>query len=424
MALIKNEVTDVDREFCRALHDSHGTANNPLIYNLIKDHNCTAEDVFLIAKKTKNEDFLDNTLARYSQSDYAVARRLNKIAQSKTAENWRTFRDYSWYFKNVPEEYKDYNITEQLQTVGFFKSDKVVDHRTLSLYVYNYGMSLINGENYPSDFFVERFKTNKTLYETWAEPYKMKDIAISYDGTVATIRNYSRPFSRWMDSYMNYCRYDYDRDDGNTQLTGTVQRRVVEQMTQVALLGEIMKNEAYTQEELSTSNVYSYNDYIFNTSRKTGTSKYNHPQKIRLEMFGQAKALEMLLCMGLGFKMKTNSNWDLKVSNKKVLKRIQTAYKTFIKAKTVDDRKAMRKLLKDQLTIIINDFMRNIMEVVELNCVEKQDEMFEQGHKAKTVSRARTVTVAPTNGEPLVHRKFDLSKLATATTTVVEKGRH
>lgn len=87
----------------------------------------------------------------------------------------------------------------------------------------------------------------------------------------------------------------------------------------------------------------------------------------------------------------------------------------------------MRALLKDQLSILSNDFMGNNLEVVELNCVEKQDEMFGQGKTdIKTVNSKPSTKVAKpvTSGAPLVRRTFDLSKLASATTTVVEKGRN
>ena len=419
--------TDADAEFLKALHDSKGTANNGLIYGLIKNNGCTAEDVRLVAKKTKNENYLDNTLIRYDRNEYAVKRMMNKMAQRNLG--WSTFRDYEWYFKNVPEEYKDYFITENLPLNGLFSKDKLGD-KMLGLYSYNYALNLLNKENYPDKFFVERFKATNVGYKTFAEPYNVTDSYMDYSGRTLTVTNYGHRFKAHFDLAIDRFWSDYDREDGKTDLTGTVQRRVLEQMVQADIVAEIMLNECFDEETLRKGKyedgkkILSYGDYLFSNYRKTGFAVTNHPQKFRLEMFGQTKALEMLLCMGLGIVPKNEGHYNYKHSNKKLVKRIQTAYKTFIKAKTVDDRKAMRALLKDQLTILINDFMGNNFTVMELRCVEKQDEMFEKG-TGGGLSVDNKPKVAPVKKNSVyVKKTFDLSKLAQATTKVVEKGRH
>ena len=65
--------------------------------------------------------------------------------------------------------------------------------------------------------------------------------------------------------------------------------------------------------------------------------------------------------------------------------------------------------------------MRHNLEVVELDCVEKQDEMFEQGGAPKSVRITKASPVA--NNAPVVSRKVDLSLLVGAKTVTVEKGR-
>lgn len=427
--------TETDKQFCKALHDSRGKANNETIYKLIKDYGCTAEDVLAVANKTKNENYMDDHLARYAHSEYAVGRLLRKQMAKK---HLLTFRDYEWYFKYMPDEYKDYPLNSKLTLGGTRRMD---DERG-GIYSYQYAMTILNRDKYPSELLAERFKDTE-LYKEFTVPYSLKDdVYISYDGKDCGIRNIGARYSKYYSKTMDSNVYDYDiKDaDGNyscsTYTRLDTQKRLIEQMVQIDLLSAVMENEIYTQEELEkdvvtkengSKRITHYQDYIFSRYRRTGSRTHNYPQKVRLELFSQTKSLEMLLGMGLGFKVRENYSYKLKYSNKKLLRRIQTAYKTFLKAKTVDDRKNMRALLKDQLSILSNDFMGNNLEVVELNCVEKQDEMFGQGKTdIKTVNSKPSTKVAKpvTSGAPLVRRTFDLSKLASATTTVVEKGRN
>ena len=184
--------------------------------------------------------------------------------------------------------------------------------------------------------------------------------------------------------------------------------------------GEMLDGD--TMDALNVKKFGGYYEYLAGSLydyRKTGHRR-SMPQKTRLELFGQVKALEMLLAMGLGIKRKddSGSNWDIKTSNKRLNKRIQTAYKQFIKAKTVDDRKNIRTLLKRQLEVICNDFMRQAWEVVELKCIEKQDENFENGVAFTKKSTPKS------NANGFVARKVDLSELLKAKTVVVDKARH
>lgn len=424
--------TETDKQFCKALYDSRGKANNETIYKLIKDYGCTAEDVLVVANKTKNENFLDDRLARYSQNEYAVGRLLRKQMNKK---KMLTFRDYEWYFKYMPDEYKDYPLNSKLT----FGGTRRMNNECGGIYSYQYATTILNRDKYPSELLAERFKDTE-LYKEFTVPYSLKDdIGVSYNGKDCSIRNIGIRYNKYYVNTMDHNIYDYEIKDADgdysyhayTRLD--TQKRLIEQMVQIDLLSAVMENEVYTQEELRKdvnekgATIVHYQDYIFSRYRRTGSKTYNYPQKVRLELFSQTKSLEMLLGMGLGFKVKENYSYKLKYSNKKLLKRIQTAYKTFIKAKTVDDRKNMRALLKDQLSILSNDFMGNNLEVVELNCVAKQDEMFEQGKTdIKTVNSKPSTKVAKpvTGGAPLVRRTFDLSKLASATTTVVEKGRN
>ena len=426
--------TETEKQFCKALHDSHGKANNETIYKLIKDYGCTAEDVLAVANKTKNENFLDDRLARYSQNEYAVGRLLRK---QMNKNKMLTFRDYEWYFKYMPDEYKDFPLSNKL-SLG---NTRRLDSERGGIYSYQYAMTILNRDKYPSELLAERFKDTE-LYKAFTVPYSLKDdVFVTYDLKNCGIRQIGARYTKYYSKVLDRNVYDYEAKDENgnssysTYTSLENQKRLVEQMVQIDLLSAVMENEIYTQEELekdvveqssgSKKRITHYQDYIFSNYRRTGSRTHNYPQKVRLELFSQTKSLEMLLGMGLGIKVKENYSYKLKYSNKKLLRRIQTAYKTFIKAKTVDDRKNMRALLKDQLTILSNDFMGNNLEIVELNCMTKQDELFGQGKTETKTVKVGTKTAKPvTSGAPLVHRKFDLAKLASATTTVVEKGRN
>ena len=426
--------TETEKQFCKALHDSHGKANNETIYKLIKDYGCTAEDVLAVANKTKNENFLDDRLARYSQNEYAVGRLLRK---QMNKNKMLTFRDYEWYFKYMPDEYKDFPLSNKL-SLG---NTRRLDSERGGIYSYQYAMTILNRDKYPSELLAERFKDTE-LYKVFTIPYSLKDdVFVTYDLKNCGIRQIGARYTKYYSKVLDRNVYDYEAKDENgnssysTYTSLENQKRLVEQMVQIDLLSAVMENEIYTQEELekdvveqssgSKKRITHYQDYIFSNYRRTGSRTHNYPQKVRLELFSQTKSLEMLLGMGLGIKVKENYSYKLKYSNKKLLRRIQTAYKTFIKAKTVDDRKNMRALLKDQLTILSNDFMGNNLEIVELNCMTKQDELFGQGKTETKTVKVGTKTAKPvTSGAPLVHRKFDLAKLESATTTVVEKGRN
>lgn len=426
MVVIKTEPTKAETEFGKALYESKGKANNELIYKLITEYGCTADDIAKVAQNTSNENFLDN---RTHISDYTKARMINKNAHKN--KQWKYFRDYEWFFKYLPEKYKDYVLFDALNRL-FDRDVEYLDDRELGLYSLNYYATLLNRDAYPTELFAERFK-NSPLYDLVTRPYRLKEVAFhEYNGTFYPFEYGSR-WRKILDTYFNdYLRYDYDRTDGSTRIQRKTQLKVLEQCVQVDLLSLTMLNEIYDdfydKDHRIWNNegneIYTYSDYLFSRYRKTGTRKVSHPQILRLEMFAQEKALEMLLGMGLGFKVNTNCSYNFKYSNKKLNKRIQTAYKTFIKAKTVDERKSMRELLKEQLAIISNDFMGNNLEVVELKCVSEQDKMFEQNISQKTVSVPKTRSSRTTSNVTYVRKTIDLSKLASAQTTQLTSGRN
>lgn len=435
------ELNDIQyKEYAELLNRTHGKSDNRTIWNLISEFNCTADDLEGIAKKTKNENYLMNqTLIQ--NSPCGLKRLISSLKYTKN-KDWKTFRDYEWYFKNMPDEYKDMYIFDSKAIQELFIPTEYsgrhgLGDKGLSLYAYNYGVNLLK-ENYPSDFFVGRLK-DSLLYDSFALPYTYKHCHVqrgysSKDGDNISARAYSQRYASHYDNILSYLDYDYDKPEyeqshnwDDAKISTKTLQGVVEQMVQLDLLSVIMENEIYDQEQLKAKNdgertIYCYSDYLFSRYRKTGIRRSNHPQKVRLEFFGQIKALEMLLAMGLGVKLRSVYSYDVKPSNKKFNKRIQTAYKTFIKAKTVDDRKAIRELLKKQLSIISNDFMGNNLSVVELRCVEKQDEMFESGATKVVASRTKVKPVK--SGATFVKKSFDLSKLAQATTQTVEKGRN
>ena len=426
MVVIKTEPTKAETEFGKALYDSKGKANNELISKLITEYGCTADDIAKVAQNTSNEKFLDN---RAHISDYTKARMVNKFAHKN--KDWKYFRYYEWFFKYLPEKYKDYILFDGTNEL-FNKDIEYLNDRALGLYSLNYYATLLNRDAYPTDSFAERFK-NSQLYDLVTRPYRLKDVPFhEYNGTF-----YPYEYgSRWrtiLDTFFNnYLHYDYDRTDGSTRIQRKTQLKVLEQCVQVDLLSLIMLNEVYDEYDEKDhriwdkegNEIHTYSDYLFSRHRKTGTRKVSHPQILRLEMFAQEKALEMLLGMGLGFKVKSDYPYNLKYSNKKLNKRIQTAYKTFIKAKTVDERKSMRELLKEQLAIISNDFMGNNLEVVELKCVSEQDKMFEQNISQKTISVPKNRSSRTTSNVTYVRKTIDLSKLASAQTTQLTSGRN
>lgn len=441
MAETKNsEERDYD-EFVKAIGLTHGRADNETIYNLISNYGCTAEDVERVANKTRKADFLNHTLSRYNRNYKAVLRTLNKMLYSSKRSLSQdsyckyTFGDYGWYFKNVQEDAKTMPILmNKIDVQQLFDNGKEQwGDATLSLYTYNYGVSLLERDNYPSKLLYDRFKGTEE-HKEFMYPYNLINLQSHYDLSVVWARTTGRFHDSNLENYMSNYRYNYD-----TQTSGrtsrTVQKRLAEQAVQLDVLCSVMKNELYTPEELSKGvdaddkNIINYCIYLLSRYRKTGTRRHNHPETATIELFSQVKTLEMLLGMGLGIKCKTKDSWILKNSNKKLNKRIQTAYKTFVKAKTVDDRKAMRGLLKDQANILINDFMggSSYFECVELNCVKEQDEAFESGAPAmvtKATKSGRARTVVSTPNAPVVKKSFDLSKLASATTSTVEKGRN
>lgn len=431
-------------EFVRAIQLSHGKANNSTIYDLIKDYGCTAEDVERITKKTKNSKYLEETLTRYNQNAKAVQRLINKTiyCNHKKLDEGKyikyTFGDYGWYFKYIPDFAKQMPIlmNECDFKALFDNSTNRFGDRALSVYCYNYATTLLERDNYPSKLLYDRFKGTDEYYKL-VTPYRLEDnnVNVVYDLSFVWVSK----LSRYDDSYLTYYmdRYYYDYDDPNPDsygkaLTRKVQTQLAEQATQLDILCSVMKNEIYTEEELEKGEdsdgkkIVNYFRYLIDRHRKTGTRKGNYPRTSRLELFSQAKTLEMLLGMGLGIKCKTFGQWDFKTSNKKLNKRINVAYRTFIKSKTVDERKAMRKLLKDQANIIINDFMRgkDSFECVELHCAEEQDKEFEKNLSQPKVATVRTT--AKRNGAPVesVKKTFDLAALASATTTAIEKGRN
>lgn len=436
-------------EFVKVVHDSHGKGNNATIYNLINNYGCTAEDVALIAKKTKNDDYLNDRLARNNSNERAVKRLISKTLYSngnkvrrKAYKNY-TFRDYGWYFKYIPEQYKDWPTLMETEYLGrlFDGGDNYWTNETLSMYCYNYVTTLLERDNYPSELLYNRFKDSYG-YKQLVEPYNMKSLTVVYDLSFVWSTGYSHFMHSKLANYMDGYRYDYeDSNNNNThyEIKRDKQKKLAEQVTQLDVLCNVMLNEIYTEDEIKNKHEYnaekneysgahalSYMTYLLDRYRKTGARKRGYPQSSRIELFSQAKTLEMLLGMGLGIKCKTNYGWDYKKSNKKLNKRIQTAYKTFIKSKTVDDRKAMRKLLKDQANIIINDFMggTNSFECVELNCAEEQDKVFEQNASQPIVKTARSVSRSTSAPVTYVKKSFDLAALAKATTKTVEKARN
>lgn len=431
----ENKVYD---EFVKVIRSSHGKGNNSTIYDLLKDYDCTAEDLELVAKKTKNDNYLENVLARYNHSDKAVQRLVNKTMYCNRKKlkdgdyNDLTFGDYGWYFKYIPDEAKQMPILMHGCDVRalFDGQEERFGDRSLSLYCYNYATTLLERDNYPSKLLYDRFKGTKE-YNDIVTPYSMKDLTVVYDLSFVWVSELGRYKHSKLNYYMGNYSYNYDVPNGEAT-NRKDQTLLAEQATQLDILCSVMMTEIYTPEELQSDkdenneNIHNYFQYLTSNYRKTGSRKRNYPRSSRLELFSQAKTLEMLLGMGLGIKCKTTGAWAFKTSNKKLNKRIQTAYKTFIKAKTVDDRKAMRTLLKDQANIIINDFMhgRDSFECVELHCAEEQDKAFEQNASKPIVKTVRSVSRNTSAPVESIKKTFDLAALAKATTKTVEKARN
>lgn len=446
------DVNKVYDEFTKAIHNSRGKANNSVIFELIDKFGCTAEDVSLVANKTKNSNYLNENLARYGNCERAVKRLLSKTLYSnqdsdvrKAAYSRYSFRDYGWYFKYVPEQYKDLpTLVEHTAIRRLFENDdSILSQDTLSLYCYNYVTTLLERDNYPSKLLCDRLRDTKG-YQELVEPYNTKNLRVLYDCNSVWSQGYEHYMNTKMSDYMDRYRYDNEASSSSTlaYIKKDKQLKLLEQVTQLDILCTVMMHEIYTDDEIENGREYyeangdysgnpigNYMNYLLDNHRKTGARKRGFPQASRLELFSQTKTLEMLLGMGLGIKCKSNSTWDYRTSNKKLLKRVQTAYKTFVKSKTVDDRKAMRKLLKDQANIIMNDFMGGNykFECVELNCVEEQDKAFENNASQPVVKTARATshTASADNATVVYARKtFDLTALASATTKTVEKARN
>lgn len=442
-------------EFLRVVELSHGRGNNHTVWTLT-ELGCTAEELLGITNHTKNENYFNTIVTRYSYDDRAIRRIYNKMMDGRN-KNQRLldafsgwgyrFGDLGWYFKYMPEKYKNEPLPIHKEHIRhlFEKSDDQLNDLELSVYAYRYTTTLLERDNYPSKAFCSDLKQT-SLYDELVSPLDWENATVSYDLSNVTFSYIGKQFKNIF-YYMGDFYRDYDlARENNTDvqnITKGVQLKLLEQVLQLRVLGNVMMTQIYTEEQIKDGKemitdsgrevkAINYFDYLINRNRKTGTKRNNYPQTARIELFSQTKSLEMLLAMGLGIKLKRDVGW--RVSNKKLNKRIQTAYKTFIKAKTVDDRKSMRKLLLDQANIIINDFMggSDTFECVMLNCVDKQDEDFEKNMSnavdIKPIKRkqSKSNSNSNTSSAPVKYVKANvsLSDLLNASTTKVEKARN
>lgn len=421
-----NYATKHEAEFARTLNLTKGRGNNNTICDLISEFDCTAEDVEKVANKTKNKHLTD-TNEQYSRTPYATIRALHKIQYCKKhvfgdIPNIVPMSDYAWYFKYTPSKYFEDRIVSKKHMDELLNKNMTMTDDSFRIYAYNKVATLVNGNNYPDKFFTDRLRENKTVYNNLIEPYPLTHIKRVYDGSSVYVEH---PYYYVGKNIVSTNNWNYEEPGNARHTTDTEKKQLLDLVAQIKVLCTVMDGEMLdgdTMDILNAKKFGGYYEYLAGSLydyRKTGHRR-SMPQKTRLELFGQVKALEMLLAMGLGIKRKddSGSNWDIKTSNKRLNKRVQTAYKQFIKAKTVDDRKNIRTLLKRQLEVICNDFMRQAWEVVELKCIEKQDENFENG-----VAFTKKIT-PKSNANGFVARKVDLSELLKAKTVVVDKARH
>ena len=411
-------------EFTKAIYESKGKANNSTIYNLINDFNCTAEDVKFVAEKTHNLGEL-KSLGQFRNNEHATRRMVHKCMyatkRDKRYPRIRPFRDYHWYFRYMPDEYLDEYFVSQdtMEKLLSFNNKTAADipNDIFALYAKNQIYELVNGVNYPSETLLSGLKADNAELKDLFEPYDYKDVTFNYNAT-----DFGMMYRDDNMSANHIVNYHYrNRDEmkpGSYEMPHTEAKticKLLDSIAQIRILSAIMDVERKVEEGDDDKNFYSYSKYIFDGSRRTGVGRYN-PEGARLELFGQVRSLEMLLDMGLGLYCTDRCGY-VRSSNKKLVKRIQTAYKTFVKSKTVDDRKKMRKLLKRQLEVLINDFMGRSFYVRELKCVDEQDKAFLKG--TNTVKTTHKMASGATEG-----KTFDLSKLAGAPTKTVEKARH
>lgn len=424
-------LTSEMKTFLDVVNKTKGKGNNRLILDIITKLNCDkASELLPIARRCKNEGLLSELgRSSYCGNLYAIMREINKNNYCSKKHRGRDYdanlMDYKWYFKYVPNEYlqnvplEDKRLITDLLTVSNEKAYKWED--SMAIYIWNNIHTLLNRDKYVDKMLVDRLFKNKECFANLLQPFPpyKSHPSLSYNSNNG---KYYLPLCESISNTIyGYGRRNISNDIGWAGVTldsNTCRhyKQAADLISQLYVLGMIMKNEtvgATKTDDGGTNNFEDYVDrYILNSNRKTGIPRYK-PERARVELFGQAKTLEMLITMGLGIRLKPCSN-PYRYSNKKLNKRIQVSYKQFIKAKTVDERKSIRDLCHKQLDIIVNDFMVNALQIVELDCVGEQDKLF-----MNTASKT-TVAKAPATG---THKKFDLNALASATTETLEKGR-
>lgn len=408
----------VDKEFCKVLKASNGSGDNHTVYNLIAQYGCTADDVVGVAKRTKNE-FYSNQLANgwSSRSNHFITRELHKRQFSGRrgsdlynvdGQYMVAINLYKWCLRYIPDEYlEDVYTTNPATIYGLTNLENKYNDESAKLCVLNKICKRLFEDEYLGSLLNSRLLKNKELLDTYLKTSPFLHITFPSSCSISTDIVPKINTNYYSDKCASYHTYDENGAYiGTKDINKSDAKQVLDLIAQIYVLCLTMANEVhktmfynrqknvmqYKDESRDIDcDVRLYTDLLFNHNRRGGVRGYNNnASDVRVELFGQARTLEMLLSLGLGIRVKDNA-WgrDMNVSNKRLNNRIKSAYNTFLRLKTVDERKNFRKLFKEQLSIIANDYMRNGYEIVELKCVEEQDKAFEDSlskPKKKTVT--------------------------------------
>ena len=408
----------VDREFCKVLKATHGSGNNETVYNLIAQYDCTVDDIVGVARRTKNENYTSELAKQWNvQSTHFITREFHrKQFAGRSNTDWChvdgqfvvALSNYKWCLPNIPDEYLNEMYEDREYVIASLTNqDRKYETDTARLCVLDKICKRLFKDKYLGDLLNGRLVKNKTLLDFYLRTNPRRSVLINCNDTIST--NSVPELNMGMyHKCSDYCVYDSNKVyvRGET-ITRTEARQIFDLIAQIYALCLTMANEVYDNmsydgdrlvcktEQDCSNDVRLYTENALNEYRRSGVSYYqNNPSNVRLELFGQARALEMLLSLGLGIKVSDNAyGRSFRVSNKKLNNRIKTAYNTFVKLKTVAERKNFRKLFREQLNIIINDYMMGDYEIVELKCVEEQDKAFE--NSLSKPKKAKKMTKTP-----------------------------
>lgn len=416
-----NYASEPVKTFAKVVHDSNGNGNNRGVWDIINNNKrVTADDLKAVAEHTdkdKGKDMFDDCFfgtspiwdEKYGKGDGAYRTVLSTHRYMNCAKKPRgdlhcfePLSNFQWYLKHIPYDLlDDCLVTRNIVMPKLMANDPTSIARglydtPLVIYALRKTGELLYEEEYQKGVLLDNLLKDENLLNFLISPlayiktsrsidrYSLKHDKHGYSRCLVQLgtrleTGIHAVFAQNETSKSTYSNRDY--------VSNTMFEQIIDSLQRMKILCTMMFQQ--TQKSRTVINpIYDCSDYwdylAIGTSSNSRITRYRRTRnadKMRADYFSQTLALEALLEMGLGIIPNEdfrNKNLYRRFANNKLNRRIRTSYQSFVKAKTVEDRRKMRSLYKEQMNIIISDFMYNKFKVVELDCVEEQDKLFEE----------------------------------------------